>query len=289
MDSDPPSPETKEPSLFRRIIHSLNLFGTPDTTEDLEHEIQELIDEGAEQGLISSHEGQMLSSILEFKDTLAREIMTPHTEMICVPETVSIEEIVAIITEHGFSRIPIHAESPDQIVGILHAKDLLPHFLDDAPKPPLNKIVKPAYFIAEDYKIVDLLRDFQTQKNHMAIITDEFGSIRGLVTLEDVLEEIVGEITDEYDKADNLWKELDANTLLTDAKVDIEEIETFFDIDLPEGPFESVGGLILHHLGHLPNAGAEVEVPPLTFNVVSASKRRIKIVRVSKKKAPTNE
>ena len=283
MDTEPPSPEAKEPSLFKRIIHNIALFRAPDTTEDLEHEIQELIDEGAEQGLISSHEGRMISSILEFKDTLAREIMTPHTEMVCAPETISLQKIVALITEHGFSRIPIHAESPDQIIGILHAKDLLPHSLDDTPMPKIGKIVKPAYFIAEDYKIVELLKDFQNQKNHMAIVTDEFGSVRGLVTLEDVLEEIVGEITDEYDKADNLWKQIDAHTLLADAKVDIEEIEHFFAIDLPEGPYESAGGLILHHLGHLPGPGAEVEISPLTFHVVSASKRRIKIIKVYKK------
>ena len=260
----------------------MGLFRAPDTTEDLEHEIQELIDEGAEQGLISSHEGRMLSSILEFKDTLAREIMTPHTEMVCAPATISIHEIVALITEHGFTRIPIHAESPDQIIGILHAKDLLSYSLGDSPPPKISKIVKPAYIIAEDYKIVELLKDFQTQKNHMAIVTDEFGSVRGLVTLEDILEEIVGEISDEYDKAENHWQEIDAKTLLADAKVDIEEIENFFNLELPEGPYESAGGLILHHLGHLPTAGAEVKVDPLTFHVVSATNRRIKIIKVCK-------
>ncbi len=283
MDSEPPSPDQKEPSLARRILHTMGLFRVPDTTEDLEHEIQELIDEGAEQGLISSHEGRLISSILEFKDTLAREIMTPHTEMVCAPETISIREIIALITEHGFSRIPIHAESPDQIIGILHAKDLLPHSLNDAPALEIGQIIKPAYFIGEDYKIVELLKDFQNQKNHLAIVTDEFGSVRGLITLEDVLEEIVGEISDEYDKAENPWQEVDAHTLLADAKVDIEEIESFFKVELPEGPYESLGGLILQHLGHLPAAGAEVEINTLTFKVVSATNRRIKIVKVSKK------
>ena len=285
MDPEPPSPDSKEPSLARRILHTIGLFRVPDTTQDLEHEIQELIDEGAEQGLISSHEGQLISSIFEFKDTLAREIMTPHTEMVCAPETISILEMVAIITEHGFSRIPIHAESPDQIIGILHAKDLLPYSFNDSPDPEIGKIVKPAYFIAEDYKIVELLKDFQNQKNHMAIVTDEFGSVRGLVTLEDVLEEIVGEITDEYDKAENDWKEIDEFTLLADAKVDIEEIETFFNVELPEGPYESVGGLILQHLGHLPAVGTELEVDLLTFYVISATNRRIKIVKICKKQS----
>ncbi len=285
MDSEPPSHDTIEPSLFRRILHTINQLRVPDTTEDLEQEIQELIDEGAEQGLISSHEGRMISSILEFKDTLAREVMTPHTEMICAPDTTSVREIVALITEHGFSRIPIYAGSPDHIIGILHAKDLLTYSLGDAPAPEITRIVKPAYFIAEDYKIVELLKDFQTQKNHMAIVTDEFDSVRGLVTMEDVLEEIVGEITDEYDKAKNNWKEIDANTLIADAKVDVEEIENFFDLELPEGPYESAGGLILHHLGHLPGSGATVEVGQLTFQVLAATNRRIKTVKVCKKKS----
>ncbi len=274
--------DTAEPSLFKRILNFFGLFRTPDTTEDLEHEIQELLEEGTEHGLISSREGQMISSILEFKDTLAHEIMTPHTEMVCATTTASLAEVVALITEQGLSRIPVYAESPDQIVGILHAKDLLAYCSGAGPTTSITagEVVKPAYFVAETYKIVDLLRDFQNQKIHMAIVTDEFGSVRGLITLEDVLEEIVGEISDEYDKAENRWKAIDDHTLIADAKIDIEEIETFFDVELPEGPYESVGGIILHHLGHLPQTGAVIEINGLTFQVLSASNRRIKVVKV---------
>lgn len=285
MDSEPPSTDPKEPSLFRRVLHLMRLLRAPDNSKDLEFEIQELIDEGAEQGLISSLEGRMISSILEFKDTLAREIMTPHTEMVSAPKTISIKEIVEIVTEHGFSRIPIYDESSDHIIGILHAKDLLPHSFCDPSQFEVESITKPAFFIGEDYKIVELLKDFQNQKNHMAIVKDEFGSVRGLVTLEDVLEEIVGEISDEYDKPENHWKEIDENTLIADAKVDIEEIENFFDIELPEGPYESAGGLILHHLGHLPVAGEVVQSDALTFHVISATNRRIKIVKVCREES----
>jgi len=284
MEQDPPALDSGEPSLFKRILHLFGLFRTPDTAEDLEHEIQELLEEGTEQGLISSREGQMINSILEFKDTLAHEIMTPQTEMICAPANAPLNEVIALITEQGLSRIPIFADSPDQIVGILHAKDLLTYcsggITTPDTQPAAGELVKPAYFVAENYKIVDLLRDFQNQKSHMAIVTDEFGSVRGLVTLEDVLEEIVGEISDEYDKAESHWKAIDDHTLIADAKIDIEEIENFFGIEFPEGPYESVGGLILHHLGHLPESGAMVEVDGLTFRVISASKRRIKIVKV---------
>ena len=281
MEQVPPSSDASEPSLFKRILHLFGLCRTPDTTEDLEHEIQELLEEGAEQGLITSHEGQMINSILEFRETLAHEIMTPHTEMVCAPATVPITEVIPLITEQGLSRIPIYGESPDQIIGILHAKDLLTHCSVQGSPPTAGEVVKPAYFVSESYKIVDLLRDFQTQKIHMAIVTDEFGSVRGLITLEDILEEIVGEISDEYDKAENHWKAIDDHTLIADAKIDIEEIENFFHVELPEGPYESVGGLILLHLGHLPSPGTEVEVDGLVFRVISATNRRIKIVKVT--------
>jgi magnesium and cobalt transporter len=129
-----------------------------------------------------------------------------------------------------------------------------------------------------------LLREFQTQKAHLAVITDEFGSIRGLVTLEDILEEIVGEISDEYDKTQKRLKVIDQNTLLVDAKIDIEDVESFFGIELPEEvPYESVGGLIIHQLGRVPEPGETAQLNSLSFQVISASKRRINIVKIQKK------
>jgi CBS domain containing-hemolysin-like protein len=132
-------------------------------------------------------------------------------------------------------------------------------------------------------KIVNLLKDFQTQKIHMAVVTDEFGSVRGLVTIEDVLEEIVGEIRDEYDKTEKRWKVVGENVLLADAKVDIEEIENFFKITLPEGPYESVGGLIIHRLDKVPGPGATMLINSLVFEVVSADQRRITTVKIQRK------
>ncbi len=226
----------------------------------------------------------MISSIFEFRDTLAHEIMTPRTEMVCAPDSATAEEVIALITEKGFTRIPIYSRSPDHIVGILHAKDLLQYCAACREMPTAGEIVKPAYFIAETKKIVELLKEFQAQKIHMAIITDEFGGVRGLVTLEDVLEEIVGEITDEYDKSQDRWKVVDDHTLLTDAKIDLEKVEEFFGVELPEGPYESVGGLIIHQLDRVPEAGTVTEVDSLVFQVVSASKRRINTVKIQKKR-----
>lgn len=282
MQMDTNSPADSHDSIFKRFLILLGLIRPPDTAEDIEQEIQDILEEGEEQGLITPQEGQMISSIFEFKDTLAREIMTPRTEMVCAPGSSSVAEIIKLITEKGFTRIPIYTESLDHIIGIIHAKDLLQDCAECATQPELEKIMMPAYFALESKKIVDLLKDFQTQKVHMAIVTDEFGSVRGLVTLEDVLEEIVGEISDEYDKFQKRWKEVDENTLLIDAKINLEEVEDFFGVELPEGPYESVGGLVISQFDRVPEAGATTEINSLAFQVVSANNRRINTVKIQK-------
>jgi magnesium and cobalt transporter len=281
MDKEQPPSEPHQ-SLLRRILQFSRLSPQPDTSEDLEQEIQELIDEGEEQGLISSHEGQMISSIFEFRDTLAKEIMTPATGIVSASLASTPGDIIELIKSKGFSRIPIYDGSPDNIVGFLHAKQLLTCSSDTA-LPPLQELLNPPFFVRENDKIVSLLLEFQTQKNHMAIVTDEFGSIRGLVTLEDILEEIVGEIADETDMQVEGWQIIDDNTVITPAKVDIEKIESFFNMEFPEGPYESAGGFIINQLGKIPETGEKAEFGPLTFTVLSASKRRVKSVRISRK------
>ncbi len=286
MDTDPPpdshdSPSTK--NFFIRIIEFLGINRPPDSAEDLEQEIQDLLEEGEEHGLITSQEGQLFNSIFEFKDTLVYEIMTPRSEMICAEINTSMPELVKLVTENGFTRIPIHSDSPDHIVGIVHAKDLL--VMAGGPcgqEPVLSELVKPAYFVPENKRLVDLLREFQAKKVHMAIVTDEFGSVRGLITVEDILEEIVGEIHDEYDKSDTGWRVLADGSLLIYAKVDIEEVESFFGITFPEGHYESVGGLIINQLGYVPQNGETVELAGLMFKVISATKRHIKTVKISR-------
>ena len=270
-------------SPFKRILNFFGINRTPDTTEDIEQEIQELLDDGEEQGLITREEGEMISSILEFRDTLVREIMTPRSDMVSAEAQVSAADLIQLITDEGYTRIPIYQDSPDNIIGILHAKDLLPFCLKAATMPAASELVKPAFFVLDTRKIVNLLKDFQSQKGHLAVVTDEFGSVRGLVTLEDVLEEIVGEIRDEYDKTEKRWKVVNKHMLLTDAKVNLEEVEDFFGITLPEGPYESVGGLIIHQLDRVPPVGATMLINNLVFEVVSADRRRIHTVKIQNK------
>ena len=285
-DQDSPSDQpNSQPNknFISRLLDIIGLTRTPDTTEDLEMEIQELLEEGEEQGLITSQEGKMINSIFEFRDTLIHEIMTPRPEMVCADVDMGIASVLKLIIREGFTRIPVYAESPDNIIGILNAKDLL--VCVDGPQdcPDIRELIKPPYFVPETMRIVELLRAFQAKKNHMAIVTDEFGGVRGLITLEDVLEEIVGEIDDEYDKDEPQWRALADGGLMIYAKEDIEEVESYFNVKLPDGPYESVGGFIIHQLKHLPVAGETVETDALAFKVVTATKRHIKTVKIHKK------
>jgi CBS domain containing-hemolysin-like protein len=275
--------ESQEKNFWQWLRMALRLHRPPDTAEELEQEIQELLEEGEGQGLIGSLEEQLISRIFDFGETVTSEIMTPTAEMVSAEEKTSVPELIRLITEEGYTRIPIYRENQDHIIGILHAKDLL-RICTLAPDEPmgLNEFLKPPYFISENKPIVDLLREFQAKKAHIAIVTDEFGGVRGLVTLEDVIEEIVGEIDDEHDQDEQDLRVLDESTVIVNARIDIEEVESHFSIELPEGPYESVGGLIIHTLGTVPERGIVVKQGELEFKVLAADQRRVKLVRIKR-------
>lgn len=279
-----PAPSEEEPpgkSLLEKLKSALGFRGAPDTTEELEHEIQELLEEGEEQGLISVHEERLINSIFDFRETIASEIMTPSAKMVCADLKTSVPELIRLINDEGYTRIPIYQGTPDQIVGILHAKDLLRICaLDDDTEVDLKEFLNPATFIPESKPITELLREFQSKKIHLAIVVDEFGGVRGLVTFEDVIEEIVGEIDDEHDVEESELRVVDERTVIVDAKIDIEEVEAHFRLSLPEGPYESVGGFIIHRLGKVPQPGVVVQESGLSFKVLGADQRRIKSVRI---------
>ncbi|MDZ7641372.1 MAG: hemolysin family protein [Desulfurivibrio sp.] len=281
--SQPPSPKAGEP-LFRRLLNLIGIDRSPDSAEEIEQEIQEILDEGEEHGLISPEEGEMISGIMELKDTMAHEIMTPRAEMVLVEATTLLPELVELIITQGYSRIPVYRDNPDQIIGLVHAKDILPYCLRRQDEPPsAESLAKPVEFIPEKRGVLRLLKFFQESKIHLAVVNDEFGGVRGLVTLEDIVEEIVGDISDEHDRITRRWKEVDQRTVLADAKIDIEEVEDFFQTDLPEGPYESVGGLILHHLDRVPPPGVTLNINSLIFEVLAADKRRVITVKIQKK------
>ena len=277
----PASADGDKGSLLKRLRELIPFGRPPDTTEALEHEIQELLEEGEEQGLISSMEEQMISSIFDFRDTLAAEIMTPAAEIVSFDVSAPIGEIIEAVIEEGYTRIPIYRDSTDRIIGILHAKDLLRLCAGETHcEGDIESHLNQPYLVLEDKPIVDLLRDFQKNKIHMSVVMDEFGAVRGLVTLEDILEEIVGEIDDEYDVDDDDFEKIDETTMLVNARVDIEDVEQRLEIELPEGPYESIGGLIIHTLGRLGVEGDTVQVGDIRLIVHTAGRRRIKKVKI---------
>lgn len=275
--------EGHEKNFWQWMRMALRLNRAPDTTEELEQEIQDLLEEGEVQGLIGSLEEKLISRIFDFRETVTSEIMTPSAEIIAAEENSSVAELIRLITEEGYTRIPIYRENQDHVVGILHAKDLL-RICTLTPEEPLglSEFLNPPYFISENKPIVDLLREFQTKKTHIAIVTDEFAGVRGLITLEDVIEEIVGEIDDEHDQDDKDLRILDESTVIVNARIDIEDVESHFHLELAEGPYESVGGLIIHRSGTVPRSGTVVMEGDLEFKVLAADQRRVKLVRIKK-------
>lgn len=272
----------QENGVLKRLRSMLS-FTKPGTKEDLDHEIQELLEEGEEHGLISSLEEKMINSILEFRETYASEIMTPAAEVVSFDEASPMSELIDIVIQSGFTRIPVYRNNPDHVIGAIHAKDLLRLCArPDSGPVNLENYLRPVYFISESKPIVDLLREFQKRKLHMAMVIDEFGTVRGLITLEDILEEIVGEIDDEYDEDEKQIEVIDDLTIQVHAWLDVEIIEEYFNTEFPEGPYESVGGLVIHVLGRLAVAGDVVDIGGFRFEAKTADSRQLKMVRISR-------
>ena len=249
-----------------------------------EEELKMLVEVGEEVGAIEKEEKEMISGIFEFGETDVKDIMVPRIDMKCIDVNESIEEARKLVLETGHSRIPVYEESIDNIVGILYAKDLLKYLNSGAEKPKsLREIIRPAYFVPETKKLDDLLQEFQRKKVQIAIVVDEYGGTEGMVTLEDVLEEIVGEIKDEYDIAEEEPMEhIDERQAIVDARMSIHDVNDALDLSLPEEEFDTVGGLVFNTLGRIPSPGDEVEINGVKLRVEKMRGRRIMKVRVIK-------
>lgn len=256
---------------------------------DLTEEINDLMDEGQAKGLITDEESEMVHGVLELKETTASSIMIPRTDLTSASIDSTLGELIRLITNCGHTRIPIFRESIDEIIGILHAKDLLKLFGSSPDTKITPDILRKTFFIPGSQKISSLLRDFKTKKNHMAVVTDEYGGTAGIITIEDILEEIVGEIMDEHDHEELLINIIDDSTVLVDARLEAEEIEDFFNIELPEGDYESVGGFIINILGRIPKTGEELTYKNLKITVKSADERRIDKALITCMNPPAEE
>ena len=248
-----------------------------------EEELKTLFEVSEEKGALDSSEREMIHSIFEFRETMVKEVMVPRMDMVRVEKDTPIDRVLAIVKEKGHSRIPVYDGKVDNIVGILVVKDLLPYMRGKREIPELLDLVRKAYFVPESKMIDELLREFQKERIHMAIVVDEYGGTAGLVTLEDVIEEIVGEIRDEYDKEKPLFREIDERTWIIEGKIDIEELNDALDFHIPtEEDFESLGGFIFHLLGRIPQEKEKVEYEDLLLTVEKVRRQRIEKVRVER-------
>lgn len=253
--------------------------------------IEVMIEQGEEMGSIPGDHAELLRSVLEFKNTVAHEVMVPRMQMVAIEVSTPLSEVIERIVEEGHSRYPVYREKLDQIVGVLYAKDIYQHLAakerdpssSDADEGALSKLVrKPVFFVSENQKIGAVLRSMQARRSHMAIVVDEFGGTSGIVTLEDILEEIVGEIQDEHDEEEPPVREVSPGRYEVDAGMSVYDLEEFLESALPrgEGDYDSVGGLVMGLAGHVPDVGEVIEVSGCRFVVLEGDPRRITRVQL---------
>jgi putative hemolysin len=261
------------------------LFGGGLETHTLlvtEEEIKTLVDAGEEEGVIQEEEKEMIYSIFELGDTLAREVMVPRIDVVALEVNTPMLEAMDTIMDAGHSRIPVYAETIDNVLGVLYAKDLLPYLRQGRSDVPLKKILREAYFIPETKRASDLLPDLQQRRVHMAVVVDEYGGTAGLVTIEDLVEEIVGEIQDEYDAEEPFVEFVNDNEYIFDARVDLDDLNRLMNVELPTEDSDTLGGFIYTELGKVPAIGDRVAFGDMGFTVESVAGRRIKKVRVQR-------
>jgi CBS domain containing-hemolysin-like protein len=245
-----------------------------------EEEIKTLVDAGEEEGVIEQDEKDMIFSIIDLGDTLTRQVMVPRIDVVALDVATPMMEALDTIINGGHSRIPVYDETIDNVVGVLYAKDLLPYLKQGRTDIALRSIVRAAYFIPETKRASDLLPDLQQRRVHMAIAVDEYGGTAGIVTIEDLLEEIVGEIQDEYDTEEPVIECVADDEYIVDARIDLGELNQWTDASLPTEDSDTLGGFIYTELGKVPVVGDQVHHDDLSFTVESVAGRRIGKVRI---------
>jgi putative hemolysin len=242
-------------------------------------ELSILVERGGEQGILEAEEEQMIQAVIELGDQRVHEVMVPRIAMVSLPASATMEEAIDKVIEEGHSRIPVYEETIDEIIGILYAKDLLPFLKGSAAeRPALRSILRTPVFVPESMSVDDLLHEFQRRKVHLAIVLDEYGGTAGLVTIEDLLEEIVGEIQDEYDEEEPLIVRISDDEARVDGRTDVDDLADLFDTNLgleDADQYDTVGGLIYHRIGGVPKPGDQVVVGGLTLTVETTDGRRV--------------
>jgi CBS domain containing-hemolysin-like protein len=283
---------TAAPALYvRQLIDGLvrRLAGVVTTTpQQQQEEKQEEFLEGLEQqrieGVVDKEEQEMIENVLKLSETTADQIMTPRTDIVAVEVNSDLQRVVQTITTAGHTRVPIYEENIDNIVGLVYAKDLLAEIGKSPATFKLRDKMRQAYFVPETKPLRVLLHEFQNQKQHIAIVLDEYGGTAGIVTLEDILEELVGEIADEYDTGPaEPIRHIDQSTIDVDARTPIDDVNDEFELELPEEEdYDTIGGFVFSRLGYIPKTGESFDYGNLKFTIASAETRRIKRIRIQK-------
>ncbi|MSN24555.1 MAG: CBS domain-containing protein [Geobacter sp.] len=270
------------------LIERLSRFvsGRRKTTEE---EINDFIEASEEEGLVNEEESEMLRSIFSLRTTIVREVMVPRTEMACVTVEASVRELLETIISCGHSRIPVYEQTIDNIIGLLYAKDLLKHWGNPDEAVSVRSIMRSPYFIPESKNLEELLQEFKRKRVHLAIVIDEYGGTSGLITIEDLLEQIVGDIQDEYDTEEPLLCANPDGSVTADGRLPVEELEEHFDISIECDKFDSVGGLVFYLTGTIPDIGDTIEGAGLRIKILDADLRRVKKVAVSRLNGSVSE
>ena len=276
--------------LLTRLTSAIaRLLGAEVTNEQqiTADELRLIVERGGEQGVLEAEEEQMINAVIELGQHRVHEVMVPRVAIAALDSDATLEEAIDLIVEVGHSRIPVYRDSIDEIVGILYAKDLLPYLKPDAgPRPALRKLLRPPVLVPESMTIDDLLHEMQRRKVHIAIVLDEYGGTAGLVTIEDLLEEIVGEIQDEYDVEEPMVERLSDHEARVDGRADVDELLELFDLDLKledAEEYDTVGGLMYHRVGGVPAPGDSIEVDGLRLTVETTDGRRVGKVLVTRR------
>ena len=261
------------------------IFGIPEEDEETvtEEEIKMMIDEGEEKGTIEQEEREMLHNIFDFDDIAVSEVMTPRKDVYAIDIDSEIEEIIKDIDEYKYSRIPVYEETIDNIKGILFVKDLLKYYSSKR-KINIKNIIREVYFVPESKQINDLLKELQKNKMQMAVVIDEYGGTAGIVTMEDIIEEIVGNIFDEYDDAEDEYKKIDENTYMISGSVSISDLKKILETEIPEGDYETLSGYLLELMGKLPEdeENQVIETENVIYKIEEYEDKRILWVKACK-------
>ena len=270
------------------------LFGAKvsDEVQITAEELRLIVERGGEQGVLEAEEEQMINAVIELGTRRVHEVMAPRTSIVALPHDVTIEQAVDTIVAEGHSRIPVYQGTVDEIIGIIYAKDLLPFLKTGAPDPPpLRSLFRTPVLVPESMSVDDLLHELQRRKVHIAIVLDEYGGTAGLVTIEDLLEEIVGEIQDEYDVEEPMIERLSDDEARVDGRAAVDDLEELFDTDVAledQDEYDTVGGLIYHRIGGVPRPGDQVSLDGLTLTVEKTDGRRVSKVLVVRNREETD-